>query len=652
MKRSTFWLTAFLLLITGTTAFAQTPVVITPENASGLQELSVSGRGALMDVQLIDDGARVLALSTGGISIFDAGLTPQDFIPFETNYMGTLRSASLADGWLSHSAGQALAYLPYVTLEGDSGSTLVQIDLAARTQSLASEAPGLTSPDGRWQVITPLPHVGDLTVDVIDTTSAERTRLVEPERGRILGLGFSPDSARLILGISSADRPTRLELWDLATSTKSAEVELIDRRPRVVVTGAYVTVEQDDGFSLAFYDAQTLEERDVIDAGTPIGGGGGLVVYRLEEAEGDVFVVYDIAAGSERTRIVAPSCYPARLNAILGAEALYVYYAADSGVIRAYDLQSGALLNEVGGFGDYPTWNAAGDALYVGGGNMRPFDCAFNSAGNGAQRYDLQSMAPAGTMLSSSGPATHIALDAANDRLAAARARGIDLFRASSGERLGALELPDAPLILRGLAFSAGGAFLAADLGDRVVLWRGDALDGAPAMEIPHSGGGDPFWSRVIDFWGERLIYRSENDVRLYDPAASAEIAVLAHDHEVMALGVGGDTLAVLVAGPTLDAAPALVTYALAESGPTPLATAALDPEGFLRGLAVSPDGALVALAQPNGDIVFPGTLFYDAATGQQVGTVDALALPLAFSADGARLFGSSGTMTLAYGVP
>ncbi len=656
MKHRIVLLVLFLLIFAP--AYAQTSAVpISPENAASLSPLLTIGRGALLDLLVVDDGARVIALSTGGITLYDADLNEQGFIAFAANYMGSLRYATfVGSGRLTgYTDGVVTAVLPSRQPGAqDAASSSIEVDLASGAQRVVAipdmGAGGTVSADGRWVVGASAPIGNAVFLQVTDTTSSTTRDLIPAQGGRLLALRLVPGDTLVTVAALVDTGTTSIQVWNLLTGDLLAETPLVDRVPQAVITDTAVFIGSREDAALVIYSLPDLTESSRIPNAVLVGADAEALVY-LQEGDESTYYVFDLLTNTVRNRFTATSCYGVGLTAAFGAERLYLYYRTSESFIAAYDLNSGERRALAGAFGTYigDLTLYGDDLLAVAGGASRPEACSAEHPGNGVTFYALASGQPVRFLPSTAGVATHVAVHPESNLVALARIRGVDVYK--DDVLFAALNNDAFDFFAAGLSLSSDGDMLALATAGQAYLWATDALHGEPRLVI--NGVVRLFRVSSVQFWGQTLVYVAEpgTDVVLADAATGETIASLPHERSIYAFALAGDTLAVMAGNPIAGEEVSIHLYRLSADGAKQTSSFALPVMNAFVSLALSPDASLIVLSVPGGgDAAAPPAVILDAQSGALLSELPRAVQPLVFSPDGSLLIGADGVVATVFG--
>lgn len=635
---------------------AQGSPPITAENASNLTLIDTLGKGALLDVQLIDGGQTLAALSTGGVTLLNSqDLSEIRYLPFTENYLGRYRYATFLtlDTPPVYQNGIAAIFLNQASDRGEITPIRVDMNLETGEQQLVDTTalmppPGAISPDERWHLLTPVFRVGQgqptpgYSLDLQDTTTGE-TRILDSQAEAILvNAGFTSDGSRLITVARFSPSQFLTQVWEVESGQKLAEAEIGSLN--TTIGGQGLAVLESDFFVV--YDAALTEIARVenIEPVTQKRQASAVVYVHLEDDT--LYGVWDLVMLTERTPITRPDCYNNRLNALLNGDTLYLYYMTGAGAIYAHDLNTGEWIADVGGFGSFPAALATRDnLLYVGGGDIQPQDCSAVNPSNGVEIFDLTTGNRVGFLPSQVGAVNHLAISETG-RLATTRYRGVDVF-----DSQGALEFSIANdefnLFLGGVDFTPteSSVVLSANEQARVYPLADPAT---PSLVLPDSIT-QIVWVNFVRFYGEILVTAQQSNVVIYDTTGGV-VTTFSHDLPVTAFDVNKNTgtLAVLTGNFASEGQEVFLYNLNTLELVTQFTLPAFPAVSFIT---LSPDDTLIALAQPNGDFVFPGTVIYDTGAGTLVTEVKEMSLPIVFSEDGTRLIGAFGNSLIVYGL-
>ncbi|NDJ75296.1 MAG: hypothetical protein GYB65_03475 [Chloroflexi bacterium] len=656
-----------LVLVSSTGVFAQGGdgyPPITPENVADLELVDILGKGPLIDVQVIDDGATLAALSTGGITLYDTAAiyAPPRYIRFEENYFGPGRGAIgiAPEAAVLYRDGQATVFAweqPYAP------TTRIEVDLATGTQTvtqLSRRGAVAFSEDGRWMVAySPFGAAREMamTVDVIDTLSGESYTLIEPvEEAALVDLGFVADDSLLVTVALYPDpaEVRTIEVWDLATG--ELVNEMTSPSYRVLVGGTYVLerLGLDGGFVLR--DAVTLEQVAVPDqfAEEPVAAVGPYLVLagRVPMAD-EQLVFWDVAAGAEAFRIprresVCTQQFP--IDFAIGEDTIYAYESTSIVAIRLDpDRSTGWVQAQFGNYGANVTdMEFVGSQLLVSQSDNRIFTCDYRV--HGVATFDLES-GDLVDWLPTSSLVTQLAVSPSG---------ALALYGPSAVEQYA----PDRQSVVRyaderfdvdafGMTYSDDERYLGVQSMWRVFLWDLADPNTGPALLSEESYRlGD---NSNLGFFGSWFVFIADDAVQVYDVEQGTVVHKLTFDQQPWALDLNPVTgLLVVLEGEDDLSEQQLHVFDLA-NGFAPVNSFALPAPDF-ETLAVNPDGSLVVLAREGTwEESYPRVLVLDLASGEELFVAHDVSVdggPLAFSPDGTRLVISYGTAVAVYTVP
>jgi hypothetical protein len=588
------------------------------------------GSGVVVNAVLSPDRSELAVLTTRALIIFpqaDPGQRPI-YHEFTVDLYGRYTGNTFIDhGIIEYTATGWIITIPAFD---DRPSIALAIDRASGAQTPAMPRPdGLSvhSAAGRYNLLIPtdLRTVG-VTLEHIET-GVITTILPPSSPAIVLGYGLNRTGTRVMAAYRTANSPGVLRIWDTASGTLLHEVTLERQRGVAVALDDQIAIDQGQGIQILSFDGTPLSEPIALE-GMLLPTTGGLVTVQ-PRGDTDRLTALTIDESGSRVRTIdTPACSTRALKAFIVDDALIIVRPGISSTISRYSLESGTLLSAAGGFG-MPNVDLARDGqgrLLSAQSAFGPYLCDRDNPGNGVVLYQAEN-AVSGELLPTEEPPFEIA--AVDDLLVVSQfARRVDIYQ--GGQPAASLSVPS---LISELALND--RYLAAVMGDEVLVWSLQSLwTMLMRFTLPIASGQ---WGDVLQLTGDLLLVAGPQSVQFIDLRSGQAVRTLSLDAQVSDIQVADGRLAVIT-----TPEPGLTRvhlFELSDTTTTPITTVDLDRD--YRGGALSPDGRLLAVSQPNGDFTFPGTVVIDTASGAVVRSIDRMALPVIFSSDGAYLIGA-----------
>lgn len=361
----------------------------------------------------------------------------------------------------------------------------------------------------------------------------------------------------------------------------------------------------------------------------------------VEVVEGDASDIIRV----EDLEIELTPCTELGVKFLNTDEALLRVQLGYNGWMTAYDLETGAVLGEIG----HPAYSyddlvLVGDQLYVPTGSQRPQPCFHETPNNGVHVYDVETKLPTAFYPSSSVP-SEVAVHP-DAGVLIAWGRGFDLYQ-HDGTLTAQYTDETWTFLSFGLTFNADGSQFAIRTGETIEIFA-SADPQAPTTIITDVSGFSNFMDGLA--WiDDLLIYPDGAALIIYNTASDTIEQTLEHADSLTMFTVNAGRIGVMVANDR--EAPEIRVYDLAGELLHNFVPEGVEFFGDFQYMALNEAGTIIALSKtPAGDSIGPGTQFYD-LEGQIIGVSPFIGGPLFFDADDTRLVGS-GTMLHMVSVP
>lgn len=641
---------------------------ITAATVGDLERLGAVGYPVMLASGFVNDDATLAAMTLTGALLLDADdLSIQQFIPYDPNPFADLYATfvTAGRGLFTDTTASVTFRDATITIDLETGAQTVT-DPEATAVQLA------TSPDGTYVLLGNIESAASARFGVIDAATGETRFTATPGnslRGRTTAGAFTPDGEAVVTAaLTSGEREqaVRIDVWEVpgGVPLRSVSIDDLDRMPDgLVITPDTIAVLVDE--QVITFDRVTLDEL-AREPGVPplLASPSGGVIARgeaVDDPRGVRVHLLDATTGATLATVADLMCADFTNYGFSPDGTRFYANRVSEDVIRAYDVATGARVGASPGLATYASDVAfADDLLYVAGGNTRPEPCATeNNPANGAVIYDVTGPNVPVGQLATPRFADDVAI---HDELTLLVGfTGLAAF--ADGERLFNAQTDDFRFV-RDVAISPDGSLAAAYVvqQDAIAVWNVAGLTEATFTEpLALLPAGSFFWGDSHFFTDDHLIYYDDRSLRLWDTTGRADagsfdltsaIDLAEWRPDGLAFHARSGTLAVQVTDLTDEAQPVRI-YLFTLDGAT--FTPASDFDAVKRGpvMTFSPDGSLLVLSETPGDIIGPGTIIYDAATGEPLRELVTSLMPVAFNADGTLLaLGNQRSQIELFGIP